>query len=205
MTDFNNLDPNNMQDKADEVVDGVEKIINEAEAQQPQPEAPKYQEAPQPNQYQAPGQPYGQPNQYQAPGQPYGQQTQYQAPQQPYGQQHQAPQQPYGQQTQYQAPQQPYGQQQYQAPQQPYGQPQYQAPIGYDQKSKIVAGLLGIFLGSLGIHNFYLGFTSRAIIQIVVTIITCGIGSLWGFIEGIMLICGSYNNNLDANGIPLKD
>ena len=191
MTDFNNLDPNNMQDKADEVADNVEKIINEAEVQQPQPEAPKYQEATQPNQYQAPGQPYGQPNQYQAPQQPYGQQTQYQAPQQPYGQQ--------------QAPQQPYGQQQYQAPQQPYGQPQYQAPIGYDQKSKIVAGLLGIFLGSLGIHNFYLGFTSRAIIQIVVTIITCGIGSLWGFIEGIMLICGSYNNNLDANGIPLKD
>ena len=201
MTDFNNLDPNNMQDKADEVVADVENIINESEAQQPQPEAPTYQEAPQPNPYQAPGQPYGGQPQYQAPQQPYGQQ-QYKAPQQPYGQQqYQAPQQPYGQQ-QYQAPQQPYGQ----PPQyQPYGQPQYNAPMGYDQKSKIVAGLLGIFLGGLGIHNFYLGFTSRAIIQIVVTIITCGIGSLWGFIEGIMLICGSYNNNLDANGISLKD
>ena len=74
---------------------------------------------------------------------------------------------------------------------------------GTEQKDKLTAGLLGIFLGSLGIHNFYLGFTTRAIIQIVVTIVTCGIGSLWGFIEGILILTGSINK--DANGIPLKD
>lgn len=68
-------------------------------------------------------------------------------------------------------------------------------------KSKMVAGLLGIFLGSFGIHNFYLGFTKKAIIQIVVTIVTCGIGGIWGFIEGILILCG--NINADANGVPL--
>lgn len=72
-----------------------------------------------------------------------------------------------------------------------------------EQKSKICAGLLGLFLGGLGIHNFYLGNTSRAVIQIVVTLVTCGAGSLWGFIEGIMILCGSIKT--DANGIPLKD
>lgn len=70
-------------------------------------------------------------------------------------------------------------------------------------KSKLVAGLLGIFLGGWGIHNFYLGNTSRAVIQIVVTLVTCGMGSLWGLIEGIMILCGKINT--DANGNPLKD
>ena len=37
-------------------------------------------------------------------------------------------------------------------------------------KSKIAAGLLGIFLGSLGIHNFYLGYTKKAILQLCLTI-----------------------------------
>lgn len=70
-------------------------------------------------------------------------------------------------------------------------------------KSKIAAGLLGIFLGSWGIHNFYLGNTSRGAIQILVTLVTCGIGGLWGFIEGILILTGSINT--DANGNPLRD
>ena len=76
-------------------------------------------------------------------------------------------------------------------------------PIQGEQKSKIVAGILGIFLGGLGIHNFYLGFTGRAILQIVLSIVTCGAASIWGFIEGIILLCSK--DKVDANGVPLKD
>lgn len=72
-----------------------------------------------------------------------------------------------------------------------------------NQKSKMAAGLLGIFLGAWGIHNFYLGFIKKAIIQIVVSLVTCGIGGIWGFIEGIMILCGKINT--DANGNPLID
>lgn len=72
-----------------------------------------------------------------------------------------------------------------------------------NQKSKLVAGLLGIFLGGWGIHNFYLGNTKKAIIQIVVSLVTCGIGGIWGFVEGILILIG--NINTDANGNPLKD
>ncbi len=71
-------------------------------------------------------------------------------------------------------------------------------------KSKLAAGLLGIFLGGFGVHNFYLGYTKKAIIQIIVSIVTCGIGALWGFIEGILIICGSTITR-DAAGNPLVD
>ena len=70
-------------------------------------------------------------------------------------------------------------------------------------KSKMAAGLLGIFLGGWGIHNFYLGYTGKGIAQIFVTLFTCGFGALWGFIEGIMILTGSINT--DAEGNPLVD
>ncbi len=74
---------------------------------------------------------------------------------------------------------------------------------GTGAKSKMAAGLLGIFLGSWGIHNFYLGYTTKAIIQIILTVCSCGIGGIWGFIEGILILCG--NINTDANGNPLGE
>ncbi len=38
-----------------------------------------------------------------------------------------------------------------------------------ERKSKVVAGLLGIFLGSIGAHNFYLGYKAKAIWQVAIT------------------------------------
>ncbi len=66
-------------------------------------------------------------------------------------------------------------------------------------KSKMVAGLLGIFLGAWGIHNFYLGYSGKAILQIALTVITCGIAGIWGFIEGILILCGNINTDADGN------
>ena len=72
---------------------------------------------------------------------------------------------------------------------------------GPDAKSKLAAGLLGVFLGGVGIHRFYLGYTGIGIVQIIVTIVTFGIGALWGFIEGIMILTGGFNK--DSKGQPL--
>jgi len=76
-----------------------------------------------------------------------------------------------------------------------------------ERKSKIAAGLLGIFLGGLGIHNFYLGYTGKAVTQLLITILTCGLGSfisgIWGLIEGIMILTDSIKT--DAKGNPLND
>ena len=79
-------------------------------------------------------------------------------------------------------------------------------PVGTPLKSKMAAGLLGIFLGAFGVHNFYLGYTTKAVIQLCLTLLSCGILSfasgIWGFIEGIMLLTGSIN--VDGNGMPLQ-
>ncbi|MCY4527953.1 MAG: TM2 domain-containing protein [Chloroflexi bacterium] len=57
-------------------------------------------------------------------------------------------------------------------------------------KSKIVAGILGILLGALGIHKFYLGYVGAGIVHIVLTIliITAPISGIIGLIEGIMYL-----------------
>ena len=56
---------------------------------------------------------------------------------------------------------------------------------------KQLAGLFGILLGSLGIHKFYLGFTEEGILEIVMTLISCGALGVIGFIEGIIYLTKS--------------
>jgi TM2 domain-containing membrane protein YozV/RNA polymerase subunit RPABC4/transcription elongation factor Spt4 len=66
------------------------------------------------------------------------------------------------------------------------------APKG---KSRVVAGVLGILLGWLGIHNFYLGYVGKGMLQLMITIVSLGtlgfISAIWGLVEGIMLLSGS--------------
>ncbi len=65
-------------------------------------------------------------------------------------------------------------------------------------RSKIAAGVLGLLLGPWGIHRFYLGFIGIGILQILVTLVTCGIGGIWGFIEGILYLVGSMDRDVDG-------
>ena len=76
------------------------------------------------------------------------------------------------------------------------------ANIGGEQKSKLVAVLLAFFLGGIGIHDFYLGYTKYGIIKIVLTVCTGFGGSIWALIDFIRLLTGSLNT--DANGVELK-
>lgn len=75
-----------------------------------------------------------------------------------------------------------------------------------EQHSKrIVAGVLGIILGELGIHKFILGYITEGFIQIGITIITCGIAGLIGKIEGIIYLTKSdeefiYNYQTNKRG-----
>ncbi len=74
-------------------------------------------------------------------------------------------------------------------------------------KSKVLAGLLGIFLGTFGVHNFYLGYNGKAVAQLLISVLSCcalsPISSIWGLVEGIMILTGSINT--DAHGNPLVD
>ena len=62
--------------------------------------------------------------------------------------------------------------------------------IGRYPEKKLAAGILGILIGGLGIHKFYLGYTKEGIIQILLSF-ACGIGALIGLIEGILYLTKS--------------
>lgn len=74
-------------------------------------------------------------------------------------------------------------------------------------KSRIAAGILAILLGAFGIHNFYLGYTGKAITQLLLTVCSCfilsWISEIWGIIEGILILTGSIN--VDAEGNTLQN
>lgn len=81
---------------------------------------------------------------------------------------------------------------------------------GENAKSKLVAGLLALFLGGLGIHNFYLGYTQKGVIQLLVTLLgSClffigpMVTAIWALVEAIFIFTGKIN--VDGKGNPLKD
>lgn len=88
----------------------------------------------------------------------------------------------------------------------PVQQPPVQQTIqgGVSSKSKVSAGLLGIFLGTLGIHNFYIGKTGTGIAQLLISLLSCGWLAIfvwiWSLIESIMLFCGK---GVDGAGRPI--
>lgn len=72
-------------------------------------------------------------------------------------------------------------------------------PVPTQESKRILAGILAIILGGLGIHKFILGYTKEGVIMLVGTfvlgIITCGIAA-WavgviGLIEGIIYLTKS--------------
>ena len=101
-----------------------------------------------------------------------------------------------------QQPQPQYQPEQPAAPQPPVGgQPPYaQAPppAGAGQpKSFLVAILLSIFVGSLGVDRFYLGYVGLGILKLV-TLGGCGI---WSIVDIILIATGKLQ---DKNGVPLQ-
>lgn len=69
------------------------------------------------------------------------------------------------------------------------GQVQDWRQMGADKK--LTAGICGILVGGFGIHKFILGYTTEGVIQIVLTFVTCGIGSIIGLVEGIIYLTKS--------------
>ena len=83
-------------------------------------------------------------------------------------------------------------------------------PRATSDKTRLVAGLLGIFLGWLGIHRFYLGYYPIGGVMLALGIVgffTCGVTSaisgIWGLVEGILILTKSFD--ADSDGRKLKD
>jgi TM2 domain-containing membrane protein YozV len=60
---------------------------------------------------------------------------------------------------------------------------------------KILAGILAIVVGSLGIHKFILGYTTEGVIMLLVSVLSCGmlaiVMTVIGIIEGVMYLTKS--------------
>lgn len=82
-------------------------------------------------------------------------------------------------------------------------------------RNSIVAAVLAVFLGTLGVHNFYLGYQRRAKWQLGLTIfgwatsiLLIGIPILlavyiWSMVEFIMILLGAGPYFEDGDGYPL--
>ena len=66
-------------------------------------------------------------------------------------------------------------------------------PAGSEKK--LLAGLLGILLGWTGAHKFVLGYTKEGVIQLIVSVVTCGLFGIVGLIEGIIYLTKSERNS----------
>lgn len=72
--------------------------------------------------------------------------------------------------------------------------------LPYSDKSKLVAGLLGILLGGLGVGRFYTGHIGLGVAQLLCSFVF-GAGIIWGIIDGIIMLTGQPR---DAQGRPLR-
>ena len=83
-------------------------------------------------------------------------------------------------------------------------QPAYVSGIdlSWPVKSKITAGVLGILLGGLGVHKFYMGKIGMGIIYLVFC--WTWIPGIVGFIEGIMYLCSSDENFQLKNHVRIQ-
>jgi TM2 domain-containing membrane protein YozV len=80
-------------------------------------------------------------------------------------------------------------------------------PDGNKSDKKIIAGVLGILLGALGIHKFVLGYTTEGLVMLLVTVLTCGFGGavmgIIGLIEGIIYLTKT-DEEFDATYVQNK-
>lgn len=97
-------------------------------------------------------------------------------------------------------------------------QPSFNAPV--QGKSRVVAGLLNLFLGGFGVGDFYLGYTQYGIYKIVISLAFVILGFLdLGFLSyiigllnyawwavllvvAVMTFMGKWIYEKDANGVP---
>ena len=97
---------------------------------------------------------------------------------------------------------------------QPYGTPNFEQftveEVPWSSKNKLAAGLFGILLGALGVHNFYLGNTGKGVAQLLITILSFGmlswVSAIWGLVEGILILASEVGSkwDLDALGRPMR-
>lgn len=75
----------------------------------------------------------------------------------------------------------------------PINSPQFYRlePVYRSEKSRVLAGLINIFLPGVG--RMYLGYYAIGICQFL--LLFTGIGVMWAFVDGILILCGSVTKD----------
>jgi TM2 domain-containing membrane protein YozV len=71
-------------------------------------------------------------------------------------------------------------------------------------KSRVAFVLLGLFLGCLGIHNFYAGYTGKGIAQLLITVFLGWLFGLGILITGIWALIEIIAVSTDAQGLRMS-
>jgi TM2 domain-containing membrane protein YozV len=79
-------------------------------------------------------------------------------------------------------------------------------------KSRLAYILLAFFLGGLGVHNFYAGYTKRAVLELasclalipIIGFLTCGFGFLLYIALWVWIIVEMITVTKDAQGVPFN-
>jgi len=73
-----------------------------------------------------------------------------------------------------------------------------------EESKRVLAGVMALLFGSLGVHKFILGYTMEGIIQLVLSVITCGVAGIIPFIEGIIYLTKSDEEFIETYQINKK-
>ncbi|WWU64754.1 TM2 domain-containing protein [Clostridium baratii] len=72
-------------------------------------------------------------------------------------------------------------------------------PIG---NSKVIAGVLAVVLGGIGIHNFYLGYKEKGFIQVAIFFIALFlyepiilVNNIWSIVDAVNIFRGKMNTS----------
>jgi hypothetical protein len=84
-----------------------------------------------------------------------------------------------------------------QYPQQAVVQYAMARPAGISPKSRMVAAILGFFLGGIGVDRFYLGNIGMGIAKLFLGWLTLGI---WPLVDWIIILAGAAH---DGDGLPV--
>ena len=76
--------------------------------------------------------------------------------------------------------------------------------LPYSDKSKTIAGLLQLLslVGIGGVGRFYIGDVGMGVAQLLVGLLTCGIGLIWSIVDALLILTDKVN---DPQGRPLRN